>query len=141
MKRILLWWAMVLVITWAAIGAITLGTLISHATFLAHPLGLCTGTATQVKECRGYNFWSGIVSDLGEITIVGGLITIVLAMWHHHNCHVPGCWRWSWHPNPETGHPECKVHHPDPHAYLAGTRHRQGRRLRIHIAHRRKVAP
>ena len=37
-------------------------------------------------EGLGYDFWSGIGSDLGELTIV-------LVLWRHLNCHAEGCWR------------------------------------------------
>lgn len=108
---------------------------LASLTYLLHPLGYCTGTKIQVRDCLGYNSWSGILSDIGEVALVGAVATVILGLWHHHNCHVAGCWRLTWHANPETGHPECKVHHPDPHGYLKGTRHRRGRRLRIHLAH------
>lgn len=56
----------------------------------------------------GYNIWSGLGSDLGEIAIVGG----VIAWYRKHNCHVHRCPRLSWHPR-EDGHPVCRRHHPD----------------------------
>ncbi len=37
-----------------------------------------------------YLFWSGVGSDLGELTIVA-------VIYHHVNCHEPGCWRPSRH--------------------------------------------
>lgn len=37
---------------------------------------------------KWYGFWSGFGSDIGEVVLIGGLITIV----RHHNCHVSGCW-------------------------------------------------
>jgi hypothetical protein len=57
----------------------------------------------------GYQFWSGIGSDVGELAIITG----VAAFLYKHNCHVRGCPRLSWHPDPGTGHPVCKKHHPD----------------------------
>lgn len=57
----------------------------------------------------GYQFWSGIGSDIGEIAIVGGAI----AIYRRHNCHVHRCWRLSWHAHPDHGHPVCRRHHPD----------------------------
>lgn len=56
----------------------------------------------------GYQFWSGIGSDIGEVAIVGGLITLV----RQRTCHVHRCWRPCWHAHPEHGHPVCKHHHP-----------------------------
>lgn len=54
-----------------------------------------------------YGFWSGFGSDLGEIAILGGLITFV----RHKNCTTKGCWRLG-HPDPKHGHPVCRVHSP-----------------------------
>jgi len=33
-----------------------------------------------------YLWWSGLGSDLGELTIIA-------VIYHHLNCHQPGCWR------------------------------------------------
>ena len=84
-----------------------------------HPLGQCTAASSnhvvamhEIIRCKSYNLWSGIVSDISEIAIVGGLITIVLGLWHHVNCHEHGCLRLSWHKDAD-GHPICKKHHPD----------------------------
>lgn len=57
----------------------------------------------------GYQFWSGVGSDFGELVLLGVFVTF----WRHHNCHVHRCWRLSWHPHPDHGHPVCRVHHPD----------------------------
>lgn len=54
---------------------------------------------------EAYQFWSGIGSDLGEVTLVIGLG----AWWHHHTCTERRCWR-KGHPDPETGHPACRKH-------------------------------
>ena len=56
----------------------------------------------------GYNFWSGIGSDIGEITIV----IAVFAWWKHRNCQVKGCWRIHLTNPTEAGHYVCKRHHP-----------------------------
>lgn len=90
---------------------------IVNSPYIAHPLGYCAGTPVQIRDCRGYNLWSGIVSDIGEITLVGGVLTLVVGFWSHHNCHQKGCPWLSWHPD-ENGHPVCKKHHSDPHGYL-----------------------
>jgi hypothetical protein len=62
---------------------------VNAAGWLVHPLGSCTGSAALVSRCKGYNFWSGIGSDLGEVT----LLTAVVAAYWHHTCHVTRCWR------------------------------------------------
>lgn len=56
----------------------------------------------------GYQFWSGIGSDLGEIVLIG----MGWAFLRKHNCHVKSCWRLSWHAHPEHGHQVCRKHHP-----------------------------
>lgn len=62
---------------------------VASLTFLLHPIGLCVGPPHAIELCRGYNFWSGIGSDIGEVAIIGGLIQIV----RHLNCHQHRCWR------------------------------------------------
>ncbi len=63
----------------------------------------------HVLSGRGYAFWSGIGSDIGEVALIG-----VAATWlRMHNCHVQRCPRLSWHPHPDHGHPVCRHHHPD----------------------------
>jgi hypothetical protein len=56
----------------------------------------------------GYNFWSGIGSDFGEVTIV----IAAIAWWKHRNCQVKGCWRIHLGTPTEAGHFVCKRHHP-----------------------------
>ncbi|MHB8691766.1 MAG: hypothetical protein ACYDHH_11005 [Solirubrobacteraceae bacterium] len=65
-------------------------------------------TPFDVLHGDGYNFWSGIGSDFGEVTI----IIAVLAWWRHHNCQVKGCWRIHLHLPTAGGHLVCKRHHP-----------------------------
>ena len=48
----------------------------------------------HVLSGKGYQFWSGIGSDIGEVTLIG----LAMVWWRHHNCHVYRCWRLSWHP-------------------------------------------
>lgn len=54
---------------------------------------------------RGYQFWSGIGSDISELTLVVGVGVFL----HHHNCIEKGCWRMG-HRDPEHGHPLCRRH-------------------------------
>jgi hypothetical protein len=56
----------------------------------------------------GYQFWSGIGSDIGEVAIIGGLITIV----RHLNCHAKGCYRLGGHQVAGTPYKTCRKHHP-----------------------------
>lgn len=57
----------------------------------------------------GYQFWSGIASDVGELTLIGGALALI----KHANCDVPGCWRYGPHRD-ASGHVKlCRHHHPD----------------------------
>jgi hypothetical protein len=57
----------------------------------------------------GYWFFSGIFGGSAFLSGAAGMIAVY---WHHHNCHVQRCWRLSWHPHTEHGHPVCRRHHP-----------------------------
>ena len=52
--------------------------------FLVH---VAQETGTSNEASRAYGFWSGFGSDLGEATIVVGLV----AAYRHRNCHVRRC--------------------------------------------------
>lgn len=58
---------------------------------LQHWLAIHTGTINEAGPF--YGFWSGFGSDLGEVTIVGGM----LAICKKHNCHTRWCWRFGHH--------------------------------------------
>jgi hypothetical protein len=53
-----------------------------------------------------YGFWSGFGSDIGEVSLLGALITTA----RHKNCHVKGCLRLG-HIDPAVAAPACKKHH------------------------------
>lgn len=57
----------------------------------------------------GYQFWSGIGSDVSEIAIIGGAI----AVFRRWNCAAPGCLRHGRHPTADGQHCLCRKHHPD----------------------------
>ena len=65
-------------------------------------------------EGLGYQFWSGIGSDFGQVTLITGLI---FGFWRYkkqHECHVESpenCHRFG-RPVPGTGHVACRLHHP-----------------------------
>jgi hypothetical protein len=67
------------------------------STYLLHPL-----------VGRGYQFWSGIGSDLGEVAIIGGVLAVV----RRHNCHVKGCPKLIWR-RTAAGDSVCRHHHPE----------------------------
>ena len=74
--------------------------------WLLHWLAVHTGTINEGGPY--YGFFSGFGSDLSEIAIVGGLLTMVRRC----NCEVKGCWRLGRHQT-AAGHHVCRVHHPD----------------------------
>lgn len=72
-------------------------------------LGHFTGVTDESGP--GYGFFSGIGSDLGEVTLVGALAV----MYRHHTCHVDSpksCWRPGRHHVEGTPYKVCKRHHP-----------------------------
>lgn len=76
--------------------------------WLIHVLGIDYGL--PYGHWNWYNAWSGFGSDVGEVAILGGLIS-----WARHaNCEVHGCWRLGRHQT-AAGHKVCRVHHPDDH--------------------------
>lgn len=82
-------------------------------TFYFHWFQVHTGTINESGPY--YGFWSGFGSDLGEATIVVGII----ATWRHHNCHVKGCARLG-RQVPGTPYLACPKHHPDHKGYKRG---------------------
>jgi len=65
-----------------------------------HWLAVWTGTSNVSGD--QYGFLSGAAGDLGEITLIGGMITL----YRKHACHEPRCWRIGHHPvgKPARGH-------------------------------------
>lgn len=57
----------------------------------------------------GYEFWSGLGSDLSEITLLG----IAIGAFRHVNCQAPWCWRIGRHLTADGHHKLCRRHHPD----------------------------
>lgn len=77
-----------------------------------HPLGVCSGPPAVVRNCKGYNFHSGIEANIAELAVVASIVGAIIGLVKHRNCHEHGCPRLCWHPHPDHGHPICKVHHP-----------------------------
>lgn len=65
-------------------------------------------TGANNEQGTWYGFWSGFGSDIGEVTIIGGLV----AMYRKHTCHQPRCWRLGHHPVAGTPYMACRRHHP-----------------------------
>lgn len=62
---------------------------------------------------NGYQWWSGVGSDFGEITLITGLIVVVWRVRNHLECHVESpknCHRIG-RPVYGTGHRACRKHH------------------------------
>ncbi|HEY5092403.1 MAG TPA: hypothetical protein VII60_03990 [Acidimicrobiales bacterium] len=74
--------------------------------FYIHWFQVHTGTINESGPY--YGFWSGFGSDIGEATIVVGLVTV----YRHHNCHVKGCARLGRRVD-GTPYVACPKHHPD----------------------------
>jgi len=63
---------------------------------------------------NGYQFWSGIGSDFGQVTLITGLFIGSYKFKKSHECHVEtpnNCHRFG-RPVPGTGHVACRKHHP-----------------------------
>jgi hypothetical protein len=69
-----------------------------------HWLAIHTGTEFAGPD-KFYNAWSGWVSDIGEVVLIGGLVQLV----RQRNCHHKGCWRFSHHTTAK-GYKLCKIH-------------------------------
>lgn len=98
-RRVLL--ALVLVL---AVGLLV-AFLVFRQTVVVH---LSQETGTSSGSSRAYSFWSGFGSDIGELTIVAGLIGIYRA----HTCHTNRCWRWAKYPVEGTPYKVCRRCHP-----------------------------
>ena len=71
---------------------------------------LCQKMASQLTNAvKSVMSASG---PLADITLATAFIGWLAIFWHKHNCHIHHCWRLSWHPHPDHGHPVCKKHHP-----------------------------
>ena len=81
--------------------------------WLLHVLGLDDASGAW------YLFWSGIGSDLGELTLItGGVI-----FYRRHTCHVDHCWRLARHEHAQDGttYQLCRKHHPHVQQKLTAT--------------------
>ena len=70
---------------------------------------------------NGYQWYSGIGSDFGELTLITGLVFGAWRFKKQHECHVEApenCRRFG-RPVPGTGHVACRKHHP--HAQEKGS--------------------
>ncbi len=65
-------------------------------------------TGTVNESGPYYGFFSGFGSDIGEVTLVTGMIVGL----RHINCHVTGCKAIRTHIVPNTPYRACRKHHP-----------------------------
>lgn len=63
----------------------------------------------HVQRSNGYQWWSGMGANFGEVTVIGLGITA----WRHINCAAPRCPRRGTHPTADGQHKLCRKHHPD----------------------------
>jgi hypothetical protein len=75
-------------------------------------MGICSGSAGMVQQCKGYNFWSGIGADIGEITLIVSVISAVLWFRRHYQCHEETCSKIGVHHVRGTPFRTCWHHHP-----------------------------
>jgi hypothetical protein len=102
---------------WLALGGLILaGTLFGLGQWIGnwfwHPEGICSGSAGMVQQCKGYNFWSGIGADIGEITLIVSIISGVLWFRRHYQCHEETCSKIGMHHVRGTPFRTCWHHHP-----------------------------
>ena len=81
---------------------------------------------------NGYQFWSGIGSDFGELTLVGTAVAGLLMVWHSLNCGAPSCYRIGKHHYTDKDgkrHALCHVHDIDDHPKAHWWSRRKGHSL------------
>jgi len=97
----------------------------TYAPLVLHGLAVFFGLTNP--SGHAYSFWSGIGADLGEATIITGM----LALYRKHNCHARGCWRIGKLGVDGTPYVVCHRHHPAHH----GTRKATAEEIqRLHAA-------
>jgi hypothetical protein len=57
----------------------------------------------------GYQWWSGLGSDLGQVTLIG----LLIGAWRQVNCASSWCFRLGKHATADGHHKLCRRHHPD----------------------------
>jgi hypothetical protein len=85
-----------------------------HGVILSFLLELNHWDLNNPLKGNGYQSWSGILSDVGEITLITGGAFAAYRFKKNHECHVESpknCRRFG-RPVPGTGHVACRKHHP-----------------------------
>jgi hypothetical protein len=65
---------------------------------------------THPEHGNGYQWWSGIGSDIGEYVVATSVVASVVALYKHHQCGEPTCRRLG-HAHPDHGQPVCREHY------------------------------
>jgi hypothetical protein len=110
---------------WLALGVLILaGILFGLGQWIGnwfwHPIAPCSVPAAQFAKCKGYNFWSGIGADVGEITLIVSLISGIVWFRTHFQCHEETCRKVGMHHVPGTPYRTCWHHHPVLSAHKRG---------------------
>jgi hypothetical protein len=93
----------------AVILAITVVIIVSDG--IRHWFALHTGVLNGGPD-PFYNFWSGIGSDIGEVTLISAVGIGVYTGVRKVNCHSKRCWRIGHHALEGTPYILCRHHHP-----------------------------
>jgi hypothetical protein len=87
-----------------------------------HPLGQCPGDAAEVARCKSYNNYSGGFADVGNLTLLG----IVLTVYKQHTCRAHWwCPCWAKHKVDGTTASVCHWHHTESAHRKLQQRHRR----------------
>lgn len=100
-------------------------------TWLLHFLGLDSASGPA------YLAWSGIISDLGEVTLAAGLVAFL----RHRNCHQHRCWRLGRFPVADGRFVTCRKHSPDPAVQAGVSAHHLSAVHHAHLRRQREPAP
>ena len=119
------------------LAAAALVAVLAFAWFWAHGLQhwLAVHTGTDNEPGDYYGAFSGWVSDLGEVALLGA----IFGAWHRVNCHAKGCWRIGRQHVSGTTYVTCRKHHPDgkPTAEHIAEKHRDYRdRMHLYLGER-----
>lgn len=120
-----------LILTGALAGAAVAGVILWNLDHfhLGYWLQYHTGTVNEPGPY--YGFFSGFGSDIGEIALAGGVVTVVIGLWHKFNCHNEGCYRIGIHHIAGGAYVLCRKHH----AAVTGHPHRKLSTEFLHAAH------
>jgi hypothetical protein len=75
--------------------------------FVQHWLAIHLGIENEASKY--YAAWSGSLSDIGEVTLLGA----IGGVYWHHQCHNPKCHRIARHPTADGTFKLCARCHPD----------------------------